>query len=292
MKTTKILKYISLLVAILAASMALFVFAGCNGSGEKEKHSIVVAGSTSVQPYAELLAEEFERITPGVKVDVTGGGSAAGASSAHSGVADIGMLSRDLKTSGNESELTPILIAEDGLAVIVHPDNPVADLTLEHIRKIYTAEFKNWSDVGGLNDAKGKPVKINAITREDGSGMRTAFEELVMLDELTKEKHRINPRAVVSPSNGAIRYLVSDDKNAIGFISLGLVKSEGDEKDVKAISLDGTPATVGNVKDGSYKLSRPFLFVTMGEPTGLVKEFIDFVLGEGKKILDAEGLIT
>jgi len=276
-------------IALIAASIAAIVLApflsGCDGP--TEKHSIVVAGSTSVQPYAELLAEEFERITPGVKVDVTGGGSAAGASSAHSGVADIGMLSRDLKNTGSEAELTPYLIAEDGLAVIVHPDNPVADLSLEQIRKIYTGEFKHWSDVGGLSDAKGKPIKINAITREDGSGTRTAFEELVM------DKNRINPKAVVSPSNGAIRYLVSDDKNAIGFISLGLVKSVGSEKDVKAIALDGVAATEENMINKSYKLSRPFLFVTMGEPAGLAHDFIEYVLSpEGKEILKREGLIA
>jgi len=124
--------------------------------------------------------------------------------------------------------------------------------------------------------------KIHVITREEGSGTRSAFEILVM------GAAEITPRAMVQDSNGVVRQLVGDDPAAIGFISLGLV----DEK-VKALELEGVTATRDNVINGSYGLSRPFLFITLTQPVGQVKQFIDFTLSpEGKELLDAEGLVT
>lgn len=269
---------------------AVLLLGGLSACGGNGKTKIVVMGSTSVQPYAELLAEDYEQSRK-VKIDVTGGGSAAGISSAHSGVAQIGMSSRNLK-EGEKAGLEEFVIAVDGLAVIINPNNPIIKKTgnsavnfaLEDVRKIYTGEIKDWSELGG-NDAK-----IHIITREDGSGTRTAFEDFVM------DKKQISNKATVLSSNGSIRYSVSDDANAIGFISLGLVDEANEikgQKPVKAVSLDGVAATEENVENGSYKLSRPFLFVTKGEPAGLAKEFIEFVTGaRGKEILKNEGLFV
>jgi len=242
-------------------------------SGGSDSH-LVVAGSTSVQPYIELLAEEFELLYPGKGIDIQGGGSSAGIIAADSGVADIGMSSRWLKRG--EDELWSVEIARDGLAMIVNPRNPVSNLTMEQIRGIYAAEIRDWSQVGGSR------ARIHIITREEGSGTRSAFEEMVM------DQSRITPRAIVQDSNGAVRQLVAGDPNSIGFISLGLV-----DHSVKAIRIGGVEAARENVLDGSYRLFRPFLFVTKEiPPTGLTMEFIEFIISpRGREIMTQEGLV-
>lgn len=271
-------------------SVLLFLINIMFSCGTKSEETIIVAGSTSVQPYAEILAEEYKHLHPGKEIDIQGGGSSAGIFAAASKTAEIGMSSRFLKDSESESFEDPdqewyiVEIAKDGLAVIIHPDNPIQDLGLDQINSIYAAKITNWKNMGG-NDAK-----IHVITREEGSGTRSAFEELVMGGDY------ITPKAIVQDSNGSVRLLVSDDVNAIGFISLGLVKSEKGQKPVKALSLDGITATEENIKNGSYKLFRPFLFVAAvkkGEgPEGLAKDFIDFTVSpEGRRILISEGLI-
>ncbi|KPU45218.1 phosphate-binding protein PstS 1 precursor [Oxobacter pfennigii] len=235
---------------------------------------MIVAGSTSVQPYVEILAEEYMVLYPDAEVDIQGGGSSAGITAAQSGTADIGMSSRAL--NDEEKSLWYVEIAKDGLAVIVNPGNPIQNLSLEQIRGIYSATITDWSQVGGVNS------RIHIITREEGSGTRSAFEELVM------NKSEITPKAIVQDSNGAVRQLVADDPNAIGFISLGLVNER-----VKALHLEDVAATRENIMNGSYSLSRPFLYITNGQPTGSAKQFIDFSLSpEGQKLLSDEGLIT
>jgi len=237
------------------------------------KAGIIIAGSTSVQPFAEVLAEEYMILHPDITIDIQGGGSAAGIMAAQSGTADIGMSSRELKDE--EKNLWYVEIARDGLAIIVHHSNPIQVLSLNQIRGIYAATISDWSQLGGPKS------KIHIIAREDGSGTRSAFESLVMGDT------RITPRAIVQDSNGAVRQLVTDDPNAIGFISLGLVN-----ENVKALSLGGVAATRENVINGSYGLSRPFLFIIRSKPMGQTKQFIDFTLSpEGQKLLIDEGLI-
>lgn len=258
------------LCMLFIAGLGLCFLSSCSGSSGD---GVVVAGSTSVQPYAEVLAEEFMLLFPGSEIDIQGGGSSAGITAADSGTADIGMSSRELKET--EKTLWYTEMAKDGLAVIVNPENPVVDLTIDQIRGIYTAEISDWSELGGPQ------AKIHIIAREEGSGTRSAFESLVMGDEW------ITPKAIVQDSNGAVKQLVSDDPHSIGFISLGLV-----DQAVKAISLDGVAPTRENVQNNSYSLFRPFVFVTKSEPEGLIKQFIDFTLSqEGQQLLANEGLI-
>jgi len=245
----------------------------CGGGGEA---AFVVAGSTSVQPYAEILAEEYAHLHPESVIDVQGGGSSAGITAVESGTADIGMSSRNLKEA--EQHLWSVEITKDGLAIIVNPDNPVRNLTLEQLRGVYAADIVNWGQLGGPN------TKIHIITREEGSGTRSAFEDMVM------DGQRISPGAIVQDSNGAVRQLVADDRYSIGFISLGLV-SVG-QRPVEALHIDGIEASRENIINGSYKLFRPFLFVSKDEPIGPIKEFIDFIRSpDGKRILSDEGLI-
>ena len=257
-------------VAIVILAFNMCMLSGCGG---RQGSAVIVAGSTSVQPYAEILAEEYALLYPDNFIDVQGGGSSTGITAAGTGVADIGMSSRGL--TEKEQGLWSIEIARDGLAIIIHPDNPIQDLSLHQIRDIYLADISNWEELGGTGG------RIHIVAREEGSGTRSAFDSLVMGDD------SITPRAIIQNSNGAIRQLVAGDPNSIGFISLGLVN-----KSVKALQLDGVEATSENVVTGHYSLYRSFLFVAAAAPTGKTKHFIDFVSsGEGQKILMGEGLI-
>lgn len=258
----------------IGVCLLVFIVSLTSACSKSTNPGIIIAGSTSVQPFAEALAEEYMRLNKDITIDIQGGGSSAGVMSAQTNTADIGMSSRDLKDE--EKTLWYVEIARDGLAVIVNPNNPVDNLTLKQARDIYSGVITNWNQLGGKN------AVIHVIAREEGSGTRSAFESLVM------DKIEINPRAIVQDSNGTVRQLVGDDAAAIGFISLGLVNER-----VKALELDGVKATRENVINGSYGLSRPFLFITSVEPTGKTKLFIDFVLSpEGKKLLNDEGLVT
>jgi len=261
-------------VAALVFAISLCLLSACGMIGRSE--TFVIAGSTSVQPYVEMLAEEYAHLYPDLVFEVLGGGSSAGVTAVESDTADVGMSSRNLKES--EEYLWSVEITKDGLAVIVNPGNQVADLTMDQIRGIYAAEIVNWSQLGGPNH------KIHIITREEGSGTRSAFEEMVM------DGSRITPKAIVQDSNGAVRQLVADDTYSIGFISLGLV--DVGEHPVKALRIGGVAASRENIVGGSYALFRSFLFVTKAEPTGPVKQFIDYVLSpEGQRLLANEGLI-
>jgi phosphate transport system substrate-binding protein len=211
---------------------------------------------------------------PGISIDIQGGGSAAGIMATQSGTTDIGMSSRNLQ--GSETTLWSIEIARDGIAIIINPKNPIMNLTLQQVADIYDGKTTNWDQIGG------KKGDIDVFTREDGSGTRSSFESLVM------GKNQIMARSMVENSNGAIRQLVADDPAAIGFISLGLVDST-----VKALDLAGIVPSRANVVDGTYNLSRPFLFLSLKPPEGLVKDFIDFTMSaQGQKILYDQGLIT
>jgi phosphate transport system substrate-binding protein len=187
--------------------------------------------------------------------------------------ADIGASSRELNSS--EKNLHETIIAWDGIAVIVHPACKLDDLSLEKLQQVFEGRIDNWTALGL------KPHGMHVITREEGSGTRTAFEELVM------KKKEITQQALVQDSNGAVREIVANDPNAIGYISCGLVNNQ-----VKALAIDGISPTGPNIKKNAYKLTRRFLFVTLQKPEGQVKEFDDFVLSQkGQMLLEKEGLI-
>jgi phosphate transport system substrate-binding protein len=232
-----------------------------------------VLGSTSIQPFAEVLAEEFNPNHPGTVVEIQGGGSTAGLQAVANGIAEIGMCSRSL--SEEETDFATVLIARDGLAVVVHPSNPVNGLTRDQVRRLFSGEVTSWAHVGG----DGREVRL--ITREEGSGTREAFAKLVM------GKERISRKALTQESNGAVKELVRNDPSGIGYMSLGLVGSE-----LKILTIDGARATVENVSAGSYPLVRPFLFVTKGPVGAKAQSFIDFCLSEeGQSALRREGLV-
>jgi phosphate transport system substrate-binding protein len=199
-------------------------------------------------------------LNPNVKITISGGGSGAGIKAAQTGTSDIGAASRELKTE-EIGTVVETVIAKDAIAIAVNPSLGITNLTIAQIRDIFAGNITNWSEVGGPNKT------INVVAREEGSGTRGAFEEIVMGDAV------ITASAILQNSNGALRTTVAGDSYAIGFLSLGYVDSS-----VKALDVDGVAATVENTKNGSYSIVRPFLFLTQEEPTGLVKAFIDWVL--------------
>lgn len=268
-------KYIiGIIVVLLVIVGAYFVLAG--GSSQE---SINIVGSTSVQPVAEKLATEYMKKNPDVKITVQGGGSSVGIKSVQDGTADIGTSSKDLKD--NESAgLTQYEIGKDGIAVVVNSQNSVSGLTLEQVKGIFTGNITNWKEVGGAD------AQINVVVREDGSGTRDAFQEIVLgkLDNGTKVSFKKD--AIVQSSTEAVQQTVVQDPNAIGFISFAAVK------DAKALQIDNVAPSESTIMDGTYKIQRPFLFLVKGDASGAVKAFIDWVNGaEGQAIIKSEKLV-
>lgn len=264
------------LPGILIVALIFLMAPGCNSASQTSPTTgrpLCIAGSTSVQPFAEKLAEIYMDRHPGARIDVQGGGSSAGIYAATHGAADLGTSSREL--IGEEKKLIEIPIAYDGIAVIVHPSNPLTNISLTEIRKIFSGAVKNWNALGL------PPHAIDLITREEGSGTREAFENLVM------DKHEITPAALVQDSNGSVREIVAGDPHSLGYISAGLV-----DQRVKVLAIDGVLPTRENIKNQTYKLVRRFLLVARTEPTGSCKAFLNFVLGpNGQQILESEGLV-
>jgi len=252
-------------------ALLLVLLAGCRQAGPE---SITLAGSTSVQPFAELLAEEYAlRYPQAPRINIQGGGSTAGIQAATSGVADIGMSSRNLRA--DEPKLQAVLIAQDAIAIILNPQNSIDGLTLRQIRDIFSGRTRNWGALGW------RPAPITVVIREEGSGTRETFEKLVLGQDEPYEG------AIVQDSNGAVRVIVAGDPNAIGYISLGLVNQE-----VKAVSVEGIKPSPESIARGQYGLVRPFLFLVQGKAEGAVAQFIDFVLSPpAQELLAKEGLV-
>jgi len=265
-------KFISIVLFCSVMLLCSCNYSPTTGFGHKKK-TVTLAGSTSIMPFTEKLAEHFMVDHPEFVINVQGGGSTAGIQACLNKTIDIGMSSRELKQE--ETILNEILICHDGISVVVHPRNPVSALTLEQIRGIFSGHIRNWKELGWIDR------KIDAVTREEGSGTRGSFEELVMKNE------EIYDGIMVQDSNGSVKEVVATDPYAIGYISLGLVDNR-----VRALSIDGIYASVENIKTKKYKIVRPFLFLTYGDINDNVIIFINFVLSkDGQNILKKEGLI-
>jgi len=238
-----------------------------------KKNVVTIAGSTSVMPFSEKLAEHFMVDHPDYAIDVQGGGSTAGIQACINNTVQIGMSSRQLKEE--EMVLKEIVVCYDGISIIVHPSNPIENLTKKQIKDIFGGRIKNWKELGWVDR------RIDAVTREEGSGTRGSFEELIMKSD------DIDDGIMVQDSNGSVKEVVATDPYAIGYVSLGLV-----DKRVKALSVDGIVPSIKNIRNKKYRIIRPFLYLTKEEPRGSVKAFVDFVLsGDGQKTLKKEGLI-
>lgn len=267
---------------MLLGFMLALLMAGCGTDSaipgnNTDNGTLTIAGSTSVQPFSDVLAEKFMNQNSDVRINVQGGGSSQGVTAVLSSVADIGAVSRNLKEEEkNKGDLVTTKLAIDGVAIVVHPSNITKGLTLDEVRDIYLGKIKNWKELGG------EDVPITVVSREEGSGTREAFTKIVM------NKEDIKPDVLIQNANGAVRSTVAGDKNSIAYLSLAYVDST-----VKALDIDGVAANVKNVQSGEYKLQRPFLYITNGQPSGLAKAYLDFVLSEeGQDIVEQEGAIS
>ncbi len=244
--------------------------------------TVEIAGSTSVQPLVEDLAKAFSAKYPDVKINIQGGGSSVGVSSAADGTADIGNVSRALKDA-EKAELKDYTIALDGITVAVNPKNPVSALTAEQVTRIFKGEIKNWKEVGGAD----QPIIV--IIREASSGTRDGFQEFFKLQEKVDGKltEFVTEDSVQTNDNGSMMTNIAGKEGAIGYCSLGSANGT-----VKLLSVDGVAPTEATILDGTYKYQRPFVMATKGEAQGLAKAFIEWVMGdEGKAIVAGKYIV-
>ena len=222
--------------------------------------TVATDGSTSMEKVIGALSESFMANNADATVTYNPTGSGSGITAVQEGTCDIGLSSRALKDEEKAAGLKETVLAYDGIAIIVHPDNPVSDLTIEQIAQLYTGEVTNWKDVGG-NDAE-----VVLIGREAASGTRDGFESITG----TKEKCLYRQELT---STGDVITAVSQNPDAIGYASLASIKDS-----VKALNVDGVTPSEATVKDGSYKVQRPFVLVTVEgkDLTPVAQAFFDY----------------
>ena len=261
-------KIISLLTA---AILLICMLTGCGG----EKQTVATDGSTSMNKVIGALGEAFE-IDTGITVTYNATGSGAGIQAVEEGRCDIGLASRNLKDEEKENGLEGTVLALDGIAIIVNPDNPVSDLDAKTVSKLYTGEIKNWKEVGG-NDAE-----IVLIGREAGSGTRDGFESITDTKDKCKYRQELT-------STGDVITTVASNPAAIGYASLASVKDT-----VKALKVDGVVASEETIKDGSYVVQRPFVLVTKKNAAlaDSAQKFFDYVRSEAaNEIISNAGVV-
>jgi len=281
-----------MLVAVLGIVTAFALVCGCTGSSDTtaaasgteqstDIRTISVTGSTTVLPAAQAAAESFMRNDKNADIMVSGGGSSVGVQAVGEGTADIGMASRELKSSEKEKypDLIQHVIARDGIAVIINKDNPVESLTMAQVKSIYKGEIANWNEIGGDD------MEIVVVGRDSSSGTRETFHELVM------DKEDFVPTQMEKNSNGAVQQTVAHTPGAIGYVGLGYI-----DETIKAVQIDTdgnkVMPTIENVQNGSYPIARSLNMFTKGQATGLSKDYINYILSnDGQAIIEEEGFV-
>jgi phosphate transport system substrate-binding protein len=243
--------------------------------------NLVIKGSTTVLPIAQAAGEAFMKKNPTINISISGGGSGDGIKALIDKTTAIANSSRDMKpeeTKLAESRgIKPLArkIAIDAIVPIVHPSNPIRNISIEQLSLIYQGKITNWKELGGSNKS------IAIISRDTSSGTYETWEDKVL------HKARVTPRAQLQASNGAIVQVVSRNKYAIGYIGIGYLN-----KTVKGLDVNGVKATAENASSGQYPIARPLYMFTNGKPTGPAGQFIDFLLSsEGQKIVKQAGFV-
>ncbi len=260
-------------LGVIAAALMLSVaMTGCS----TEEKTVSTDGSTSMEKVIGALGEAFEEENSGVTFTYNPTGSGTGITAVAEGRCDIGLSSRSLKDEEKAKGLSETILAYDGIAVIINNENPVTDLSLETISKIYTGEITNWSEVGG-ND-----VEIVLIGREANSGTRDGFESITDTEDKCQYRQELT-------ATGDVISAVSGNPAAIGYASVASVKDT-----VKAVTVDGVSPSEITIKDGTYKIQRPFVLVTKSDAklSETAQEFYDFCLSEEvKEIITDAGVV-
>lgn len=264
-------------MVMMASVLAVSMLAVCGtASAAKAEGSVSTDGSTSMEKVIGALGETFQEET-GIAFTYNPTGSGSGIKAAEEGRCDIGLSSRSLKEEEKEAGLTETVLAYDGIAIIVNPENEVEDLSLEEIAKIYTGEIANWSEVGGADG------EIVLIGREAGSGTRDGFETITETEDLCAYRQELT-------STGDVITTVSQNPNAIGYASAASVKDS-----VKTLAVNGVAVSEETIKDGSYVVQRPFVLVTKedAELSEAAQEFFDYIISEdAREIISEAGVVA
>lgn len=232
-------------------------------TAQADDKRLMVTGSSTIAPLVLEVAKRFETQNSGVRIDVQTGGSSRGVSDARNGVADIGLVSRALKS--DESDLVGYKVAMDGVCMIVHKSNPIVSLSANQIREIYTGKIKNWKEVGGPDQS------ITVVNKAEG---RSTLE--LFLGYFKLENRAIRAHAVIGDNQQGIK-TVSANPGAIGYVSVGTAEFEAKHgTPIRLLPLEGVEASVANVGNGTFPMSRPLNLVTRGETTGITQQFIEY----------------
>ncbi len=282
------------IAATIFTMLALLIAPGCSkrdDRAEGEKGYITIKGSDTMVHLVSNWAEVFMQNNPSLEVSVTGGGSGTGIAALLNGTTDICAASRKIKDKellqalGKNIHPHEIAVAKDGIAVVVHPENPVNELTIEQLGKIFTGNALRWSEVGGPDE------EIEVLSRESSSGTYVFFQEMVL------KKQDYMQDAKLLPATSAIIQSVSTDRWAIGYVGLGYAMAAEDKVKVIAVKESDESAAVmpseQTVKSGEYPIARPLYLYLNGEPKGIVKDFVEFCLSSGgQKIVEETGYVA
>ena len=243
------------------AGIALLLALGCDDS---TRTSLVLTGSSTVAPLASEMGKKFEALHPGVRVDVQTGGSSRGIADVRQGAADLGMVSRALRSE--EGDLTSHAVALDGIGLIVHQENPIAELSDAEVVGIYTGSIEDWSQVGG------SPGPITVVHKAEG---RSTLE--LFLQHFKIKNSRVRPDVVIGDNEQGIK-TVAGNPGAVGYVSIGTAEYDAAiGVPVRLLPTRGVEATTASVATGRFPLTRSLNFVALGPPTGLAEEFLAFV---------------
>ena len=267
--------------ATLAAAVLLFctIMAGPVSAAQDE---IIINGSTTVLPVMQKAGEAFMAANPGINLAISGGGSGNGIKALNEGLCQVAMSSRDIKASEKEEAvqkgvtLVRTAIAVDALVPVVHPENPVAALTVDQLRGIYTGKITNWKELGGADG------KIVVISRDTSSGTYETWEIMIMKQE------KVAPSALLQASNGAVAQAVAKNRRALGYVGFGYLNPS-----LKKLSVNGVEATVQTALAGQWPIARELYIFTNGTPAGAVKKLVDYLLDpqKGQKSVLEAGFI-
>ena len=263
-----------IITIMMVAVLALSMLAGCGST--KTTGSVATDGSTSMEKVIGALGEAFQNDT-GISFTYNPTGSGSGIKAVQEGRCDIGLSSRDLKDEEKAAGLTGTVLAYDGIAIIVNPENPVAELSVDTIAKIYTGEITTWSEVGGSD------IEIVLIGREAGSGTRDGFESITDTEDACQYGQELT-------STGDVITTVAQNPGAIGYASMASV-----EDTVKAVTVDGVAPTEATIKDGSYVVQRPFVLVTKSDAdlSEAAQKFFDYITSaDANEIIAAAGVVS
>jgi len=266
-------KYWKVLMAIAACLLI--------GTGAAYAENIVIKGSTTVLPVAQVTMEAFMKANPGVNISLSGGGSGEGIKALIDRTTDIAMSSREIKAKETElaksKSVNPVehIIAIDAIVPIVHPSNRVNGLSIDQLSQMYQGSIRNWKEVGGDD------VPIVVVSRDSSSGTFEAWGHLVL------NKAKVTPKAQLQASSGAVVQTVSKNKYAVGYIGIGYKDGS-----TKALKVNGVEASAKTALNKTYPVARPLYMYTDGKPSGQAAQYLQFVLGtEGQKLVAKEGFV-